>query len=99
MTDTDCVTVKGPLPAVESTTTSPPLLVLEIATSKVRHGSGTVQLAISLPVSDTALRLFSPNTADTEKTNTATICKNRRRMIPPPCCEATHYVTVEGETD
>jgi len=50
MMDTDFVTVNGPYPAEESTITSPPALVLEIATSKVRHGSGTVQLAASLPL-------------------------------------------------
>src|SRR5437867_5578355 len=41
--------------------TSPPGLVAAIATPKVRHGSGTVQLARSLPVTDTALRLFRAN--------------------------------------
>ena len=58
MMDTDLLIVNGPNPAEERTITSPPALVLEIATSKVRQGSGTVQVAASLPVSDTALRLF-----------------------------------------
>jgi len=55
--------------------TPPPALVLEIATLKVRQGSGTVQLAASLPVSDTALRLFWAN-ANVETrivTTTATV--------------------------
>ena len=55
------LTVNGPYPADERTITSPPALVLEIATSKVRQGSGTWQVAASLPVRETALRLFWAN--------------------------------------
>src|SRR5438445_6334009 len=58
MMDTDLLIVNGPNPAEERTITSPPALVLEMATSNVRQGSGTVQVAASFPVSDTALRLF-----------------------------------------
>jgi len=58
MTEIDLSTVKGPYPAVASTTISPPTFVFDMATPNVRHGSGTVQLAMSLPMSETALRLF-----------------------------------------
>src|SRR5207253_10054370 len=72
MMDTDLLIVNGPNPAEERTITSPPALVLEMATSKVRQGSGTVQVAASLPVSDTALRLFWANADVVMKIDTST---------------------------
>src|SRR5438132_716754 len=75
MMEIDLLTVKGPYPAEESTMTSPPSLVLEMATSKVRQGSGTVQLALSRPLSDTALRLFRASTV---------VEKRMARMITTP---------------
>ena len=52
--------------------TSPPALVFEMATSKVRQGSGTVQVAASFPVSDTALRLFWPKTNEEKSIDSRT---------------------------
>src|SRR5438552_8447080 len=50
-----------------------------MATSKVRHGSGTVHVARSLPVSDTALRLFRAN-SDAHKRTETTIMAPGLRM-------------------
>src|SRR5438093_683260 len=47
--------------------TSPPAFVLDIAVSNVRQGSGTVQAAASLPVSETALRLFCASVNEEER--------------------------------